>query len=1145
MAYRVTSDLGIFDFFRGRAASFGLKDSRRASAPPQDQAADAAAQLPPTRPTAASLPPPAPTSKPPAAPSASPLPVLPTSLDSVTTTASVESSNNNNDHLSDDDSDSDSDDDDGVSVSSSASSGGVGGAISKYEIVKELGRGATAVVQLGRLRGGDELVALKVFKTSLLRKMREVKRVGRRMVVSTALDKVQVEIAIMKKLHHPNLLNLLEVFDDDSDTLVLMLEYAPSGQVMQWHPEQRLYKRTTSKDQASTASGDCFDEEELRRCVRQLLLGLEYLHENNICHRDLKPENILVGQDGTFKIADFGVAHFFEEDEKDAKTKAADEQKTPHKKGYVSSTAGTYAFMGPETLKGGAYSAYAADIWALGITVHALAFGTIPFYDTDVMALFEQIEKQPIVLEASADNNSMDGNSGASEGLTELLYGLLEKDPEKRWTLKQCKQHPWVLEGLSDVEKRQYVETDYEAVTVGPEDLASAVTRMTSLSVVLRVKLGANRWKRKAMRTLEDRRRSLQDGGSSEASLSSRFSANGSLTSDAPEADDTETKQPNYSAGNHANGSHQPSRRLYSGDDGSSFNSSTDYSRYSRGSDAGRDYASLLPGDGNGGYQQPLGGRYGRPQPPQRHHHHPRSSSDSSTPLVAAADEVDEEDQYALQLLAYRMIYMLQGAFMGLLGPALVFFSALAMQESGLNAPIYGFGPIFAAHGGAALVMSFMSELVLTFAIEKDFMKQLIVALLLASGAWYACLTPIAAATGNLGVGLYFIAKGFWTALLNIACVLLSLLNRCCLWVAGEKIERGRSLVTSMNVHYGLGCVLGACVALVLSKLDLDMGYAFFGLAIATAFPAVLIAMLPSPRSFYGRDEHQTLLNFEDPTRRVPTVPSPIVGGVFLHVKHIGRSANLNPDTYDSKNNFIILLVTIFSTVLFGIQLGLGAFLYDYIGHVLLVSFSFSGSSSAAGDQEDQAFWQCAIMVVFWGALTASYAFFSRYMFHAKNLYSILVFSVVCWLSSFGILFGAETGLVTFTICIFLFAFALAPLFTLSIHCLTRVINELLIRRVSSLIVFGCGMGEVFIPVLMGFFMSGQSGQTNGSVAVSYITFILAMSLVGVSGMLLWMVKARLKELPQEPVDELETSGAIGRMRATRAARGVRKNDRY
>lgn len=516
---------------------------------------------------------------------------------------------------------------------------------------------------------------------------------------------------------------------------------------------------------------------------------------------------------------------------------------------------------------------------------------------------------------------------------------------------------------------------------------------------------------------------------------------------------------------------------------------------------------------------------------------------------VPAADEFDDEREFRLQLLAYRGIYVIQGAFMGLLGPSLVYFSALARETSQLDAPIYGFGPIFAAHGGAALVTSFMSELVLRVAIERSFIKQLVVALLVCSGGWYACLAPVAAATGNLGVGIYFIAKGGWTALLNISYVCgvafyvcysvdahtrLCRLNRCCLWIAGDKIERGRSLVTSMNLHYGLGTFIGAMSAMCLMALGWDFGWAFIALAGVTVVPIIMIATLPCPRSYYGRDEHQPLLAFEDPTRRVPTVPSPIVGGVFLHVKHIGHSANCNPDTYDAKNNFIILLVTIFATVLFGVQLGLAAFFYDYIGHVLSVQeqtklLDSSASSSQESSEADRALWQCMLMALFYGALTASYAFFSKFMFHALNLYSIFFLSVVTLVSSFGIMFGAETGVAAFAVCTALFAVALAPLFTLSIHCLTRVINEQLIRRVSSLIVFGCGMGEIFIPVLMGFFMSGQSGQTNGSVAVSAITFLLSMTLVGVSGMLLWMVKVRLEELAKEPVDPRAALAATGR----------------
>lgn len=487
--------MGIFDFFRSRSSRRSSQSNKNGSSANADVPASASGVSHSSTFSGA----PVQVAKPPATASKAP---VPSSLDSAATTASVSSNNNNNNEEDEDDS-SDSE------LKSPAAPPVSLGSIQNYEIVKELGRGATAVVQLGKQKDGEQLVALKVFKTSLLKKMREVKRVGRKMVVSTALDKVQVEIAIMKKLKHANLLNLLEVFDDDSETLVLMLEYAPMGQIMHWDANERVYRATNDQVVLVNGGSTVFQEDELRNCARQLLLGLEYLHENNICHRDLKPENILVAGDGVYKIADFGVAHLFEETKEaavaagvDAPSSGSDNQMAEKKKGYVSSTAGTYAFMAPETLKGGAYDAYAADVWALGITLHALALGRIPFYNPDVVALFEQIETNPIVLE-SDDNN----NEGVSSELAEFLYGLLEKDSEKRWSLAQCKRSPWLLEGLDEVAKSAFLDTKYEQVTVDSEDVKNAVTKVSSFNVLLRVKLGANRWLRKAQKSSDERRR--------------------------------------------------------------------------------------------------------------------------------------------------------------------------------------------------------------------------------------------------------------------------------------------------------------------------------------------------------------------------------------------------------------------------------------------------------------------------------------------------------------------------------------------------------------------------------------------------------------------------------------------------------------
>lgn len=296
------------------------------------------------------------------------------------------------------------------------------------------------------------------------------------------------------------------------------------------------------------------------------------------------------------------------------------------------------------------------------------------------------------------------------------------------------------------------------------------------------------------------------------------------------------------------------------------------------------------------------------------------------------------------------------------------------------------------------------------------------------------------------------------------------------------------------------------------------MVYAFYGLSALTLIPAGILLCVPIPKPRTFQNEQEPLLSAEDPTRLISTVPSPIVGGVFLPIKHYEGLVDSDPDNYDPASNFIVLMVTILATTLFGVQLGLGAFLYDYIAHVLTSSshpwVNVYDNSQYILDHDSSLSlneWCALLMTIFWAALATSYTIFSMYAFRSINTFYIVILSVICMISSFGLLWGIELGLPSFILCLIAFAFALSPLFTLSNYCLTRVINEALIRRVSSLIIFGAGMGEVFIPVLMGFFMGEYSGQMYGAVAVIYITFILSICLVGESSILLFMLKKKLR----------------------------------
>ena len=118
---------------------------------------------------------------------------------------------------------------------------------------------------------------------------------------------VDKEIGIMKKLVHPNLVRLLEV-----SSLVFAMSSSPNCRFVELGPVMK-YDRETNKF-TSTVTGGLCEERLAGQYLLDIASGLGYLHLHHIAHRDLKPDNVLLGKLGRCKIADFGVAHYFEED---------------------------------------------------------------------------------------------------------------------------------------------------------------------------------------------------------------------------------------------------------------------------------------------------------------------------------------------------------------------------------------------------------------------------------------------------------------------------------------------------------------------------------------------------------------------------------------------------------------------------------------------------------------------------------------------------------------------------------------------------------------------------------------------------------------------------------------------------------------
>ncbi|KAK6866187.1 hypothetical protein PG995_002715 [Apiospora arundinis] len=321
--------------------------------------------------------------------------------------------------------------------------------INQYIIREEIGRGSYGAVHVATDQFGIEF-AIKEFSKSRLRKraqsniLRRPPAAGRpgrfppggrggrgpwpahmkqlsqndAAEAKDALFLIREEIAIMKKLNHPNLVQLIEVLDDpEEDSLWMVLEMCKKGVVM----------KVGLDDHA-----DPYPEEQCRHWFRDLILGIEYLHAQGVIHRDIKPDNLLLTEDDVLKIVDFGVSEIFEKPDTMMTAKSA----------------GSPAFLPPElcVAKHGDVSGKAADIWAMGVTLYCLKYGKLPFKRDNVLEMYEAIRND--VPEIPEDEKPE---------FRDLITRLLDKDASTRICMSEIREHPWVtLSGtdplLSEVE---------------------------------------------------------------------------------------------------------------------------------------------------------------------------------------------------------------------------------------------------------------------------------------------------------------------------------------------------------------------------------------------------------------------------------------------------------------------------------------------------------------------------------------------------------------------------------------------------------------------------------------------------------------------------------------------------------------------
>lgn len=283
--------------------------------------------------------------------------------------------------------------------------------LGRYEMGKLLGHGTFAKVYLARNVKTGESVAIKVIDKEKILKGGLIAHIKR-------------EISILRRVRHPNIVQLFEVMATKSK-IYFVMEYVRGGELFNKVAKGRL------------------KEEVARRYFQQLVSAVTFCHARGVYHRDIKPENLLLDENGNLKVSDFGLSAVSDQIRQD---------------GLFHTFCGTPAYVAPEVLARKGYDAAKVDIWSCGVVLFVLMAGYLPFHDRNVMAMYKKIYR-----------GEFRCPRWFSPELTRLCSRLLETNPEKRFTFPEIMENSWFKKGFKHV--KFYVEDDKLCNVVDDDDI--------------------------------------------------------------------------------------------------------------------------------------------------------------------------------------------------------------------------------------------------------------------------------------------------------------------------------------------------------------------------------------------------------------------------------------------------------------------------------------------------------------------------------------------------------------------------------------------------------------------------------------------------------------------------------------------------
>ena len=277
----------------------------------------------------------------------------------------------------------------------------------KYEVKQKIGKGKFGLVKSGINKETKKPVAIKIMAKKNMDK--------------SDMELAKVEIDILKIAQHPNIIKLYDVFENENYIYIIM-EYCSGGDLLSYfeHFEYEL------------------PEAKVCEIIHKLSMAIYYLHSYGIVHRDLKPENILMTDltsNADIRLLDFGLSKFVGNDEK------------------CTEPYGTLSFVAPEVLQGKPYDK-SVDLWSIGIITFLLLCGYMPFDDKHSE---REIARQTIQDPVPYENKIW---SKLSPEAKTFVDGLLQKKPEKRYSIKEVLEHPWIKKMDKVPEKRSEAQNN-------------------------------------------------------------------------------------------------------------------------------------------------------------------------------------------------------------------------------------------------------------------------------------------------------------------------------------------------------------------------------------------------------------------------------------------------------------------------------------------------------------------------------------------------------------------------------------------------------------------------------------------------------------------------------------------------------------